>query len=91
MKKLKQLCWNHLQTPMMLSLVFILTVSLLFNRKSGEYFPYSTEIKTAFLSLTGGKEAILNLILGYSISKLEIYNKMGLMISPKTTFVISYS
>jgi hypothetical protein len=72
---------------MIISLGSILLFSLIFGNENGSYFPKSLDLKATFSAMSSGKEAILNLILGYSISKLEIYNKMGLMISPKTTFV----
>ena len=87
MDNLKKVCFASIKSPVILSQVFILLVTSLFNHVDGEYFPYSSEVKNICEALTSGKEALLDLILGYSISKLDKYNKSGLMISPTTTLV----
>lgn len=76
---------------MILSLIFILTATILLTSLKINHQRYNYEVKNIFSAISSSKEAVINMILGYTISKFQVYSRKGVKIDPKVTFVRSIS
>ena len=72
---------------MILSLIFVLTATILLTSLKINHQRYNYEVKNIFSAISSSKEAVINIILGYTISKFKVYSRKGVKIDPKVTFV----
>ena len=72
---------------MIVSLIFILAANVLLTSLKVNHQKYNYEVKNIFSAVSSSKEAVVNMILGYTISKFQVYSRQGVKIDPKITFV----